>query len=151
MTSSKPPSPTLRDDTRAAIASCPGWNARIAARRITREMDAMLTPTGLSLAQVGLMALIAVAEDDRLGGLSQRAGLDPSTLTRNLQSLTREGLVEIVTAEKDQRRRAVWLTETGVRRLEAALPIWRKAQDKLAALQESARTMAIVSQAFERE
>lgn len=151
MTNRKPPSRTLREDTRAAIAHCPGWNARLAARRITREMDAALAPTGLSLAQIGLMAVIAVAEDDRLGALSRRAGLDPSTLTRNLQSLTREGLVEIVTAEKDQRRRAVWLTEAGVRRLETALPLWRKAQDKLAALQEAARTIAIESQALEFE
>ena len=36
--------------------------------------------------------------------------------------------------ESDLRRRAVWLTETGARRLEAAIPLWRKAQAKLAKL-----------------
>jgi DNA-binding MarR family transcriptional regulator len=34
--------------------------------------------------------------------------------------------------ESDLRRRAVWLTEAGARRLEAAIPIWRKAHAKLA-------------------
>ena len=34
--------------------------------------------------------------------------------------------------ENDLRRRAAWLTETGARRLEAALPLLRKAQAKLA-------------------
>ena len=29
------------------------------------------------------------------------------------------------------RRRAVWLTETGARRLEQAIPLWRKANEKL--------------------
>jgi DNA-binding MarR family transcriptional regulator len=32
----------------------------------------------------------------------------------------------------DLRRRAVWLTETGARRLEAAIPLWRRAHAKLA-------------------
>ena len=34
--------------------------------------------------------------------------------------------------ERDLRRRAVWLTEARARRLEAAIPICRKAQAKLA-------------------
>lgn len=41
--------------------------------------------------------------------------------------------MEIAVVETDLRRRMVWLTETGVRRLEAALPIWRRAQARLAA------------------
>ncbi len=48
-------------------------------------------------------------------------------------ALEADGLVEIVTAEKDLRRRAVWLTEKGARRLEAALPVWREGQRELAA------------------
>jgi DNA-binding MarR family transcriptional regulator len=46
--------------------------------------------------------------------------------------LEAEGLAEIAVVETDQRRRMVWLTETGVRRLEAAIPIWRKANARLA-------------------
>jgi DNA-binding MarR family transcriptional regulator len=34
--------------------------------------------------------------------------------------------------EADLRRRIVWLTETGARRLEAAIPVWRAAHGKLA-------------------
>ena len=34
-------------------------------------------------------------------------------------------------AETDPRRRAVWLTETGVRRLQAARPAWREAQSQI--------------------
>ncbi len=78
------------------------------------------------------MAQIAVISDDRLGALAQRTGLDQSTLSRNLRTLEGEGLIEIVMVEADLRRRAVWLTETGARRLEAAIPIWRRAHTKLA-------------------
>jgi DNA-binding MarR family transcriptional regulator len=35
--------------------------------------------------------------------------------------------------ETDLRRRMVWLTESGAQRLEAAIPIWRRAQTNLAA------------------
>ena len=126
------PRKTLRADARAVIGVCAGWNARLAARRITQFLDREMVGSGLSLAQLGLMAQIAAAADDTLGALAERTGLDQSTLSRNLRMLEGEGLVEITVVETDLRRRAVWLTEAGARRLEAAIPIWRKAHTKLA-------------------
>lgn len=123
---------TLRSDARALVDSCAGWHSRLAARRITQFLDREMAGSGLTAVQVGLMAQIAAADDDTLGALARRAGLEQSTLSRNLQTLEREGLVEIATVEADLRRRAVWLTETGARRLEGAIPAWRKAQAKLA-------------------
>jgi len=81
---------------------------------------------------MGLMAQIVAAPDDTLGALAERTGLDQSTLSRNLRGLEASGLVEIAIAEDDQRRRAVWLTEEGARRLEAAIPVWRAAHAALA-------------------
>jgi DNA-binding MarR family transcriptional regulator len=128
------PRKTLRADASALAEACAGWNSRLAARRITQFLDREMTGSGLTVAQLGLMALIAVIEDDTLGALAGRAGLEQSTLSRNLRTLESEGLIEIAVVESDQRRRAVWLTETGARRLEAAIPIWRKAHAKLAKL-----------------
>jgi len=125
------PKSTLRTDARALLESCPGWNGRLLARRISQAMDQVLAGQGMTSARIGLMAQIATAEDDTLGALARRCGMDQSTLSRNLRVLEREGLVELVTAEKDLRRRAVWLTEAGVRSLEAALPAWRAAQAAL--------------------
>ena len=124
----------LRSETRALLAGCAGWNSRLAARRITQFLDDALAESGLSTAQLGLLALIAVIDDDTMGALAQRAGLEQSTLSRNLRTLEEAGLIEIATVESDLRRRAVWLTETGARRLEAALPVWRKAQARLGQL-----------------
>ncbi|MGE0718421.1 MAG: MarR family winged helix-turn-helix transcriptional regulator [Alphaproteobacteria bacterium] len=123
---------TLREDAARLVAACPAWNARRAARRIAQDIDQALAPTGLGAAQVGLLAQIAAADDDTLGALARRAGLDQSTLSRNLRVLETAGLVEIAVVERDLRRRAVWLTETGLRRLEAALPAWRDAQAAVA-------------------
>jgi DNA-binding MarR family transcriptional regulator len=122
----------LRGDARALVESCPGAQSRLAARRISQFLDQALAATGISAAQLALMAQIAAAEDDTLGALAERSGLEQSTLSRNLRTLESAGLVEITTVESDLRRRAAWLTETGARRLEAALPLWRKAQAKLA-------------------
>ena len=123
---------TLRTDARALVESCAGWNSRLAARRISQFLDGELRETGLSGAQLGLMAQIASAGDDTLGALVRSTGLEQSTLSRNLRTLEGQGLIEIAVVESDLRRRAVWLTETGARRLEAAIPLWRKAQTKLA-------------------
>ena len=104
---------TLVADARAAVDACAGWNARLAARRITSFLNRRMQGSGLSLAQFGLMAQIAAARDDTLGALAQRTGLDQSTLSRNLQVLEASGLIEIAAGNKDARRRAVWLTEKG--------------------------------------
>lgn len=116
---------------REAVETCAGLNSRQAARALTRFLEARMGSTGLSLAQFGLMAHVAAAEDDTINGLVARTGLDQTTLSRNLHALARAGLVEIATVEKDLRRRAVWLTEKGARTLEAALPAWRRAHAAL--------------------
>ncbi|OIQ63938.1 MarR family protein [mine drainage metagenome] len=79
------------------------------------------------------MAHLASTQDDSLGALARRTGIDPSTLTRNLQVLARQGLVEIA-VQGDSRRKLVWLTEIGVRRLAFALPVWREAHAEICAL-----------------
>ncbi len=126
------PRKTLVSDARAAIEVCAGWASRLAARRITNFLEARMQGSGLSLTQFGLMAQIAAAPDDTLGALAERTGLEQSTLSRNLRGLEAAGLVEIAIAEDDQRRRAVWLTEEGARRLQAAIPVWRDAHGALA-------------------
>ena len=122
---------TLRSDARAALQTCAGWNLRVAARRVTQFLEARMDGAGLSFSQFGLMAEIASAPDDTLSALAERMGLDQSTLSRTLRTLEGEGLVEIAVAESDQRKRMVWLTEKGARRLEAALASWRRAHADL--------------------
>jgi len=144
------PPKTLRSDALRAIEVCAGWNSRLASRRITQFLDKRMTASGLTIAQFGLMAQIAAASDDTLGALAERLGLDQSSLSRNLHALEREGLVEIAVVERDQRRRAVWLTEDGARRLEVAMPVWRSAHAALAEVLEPelARRLAIACQAL---
>jgi DNA-binding MarR family transcriptional regulator len=142
---------TLVADARAAVGACAGWNARLAARRITAFLNRRMQSSGLSLAQFGLIAQIAAARDDTLSELAQRTGLDQSTLSRNLQVLEAAGLIEIATGEKDARRRAVWLTEKGALSLEAGLADWKRAHGELAKRldPEAARRLALAAEALE--
>jgi DNA-binding MarR family transcriptional regulator len=141
---------TLRSDALQAIEACAGWNSRLASRRITQFLEKRMVASGLTIAQFGLMAQIAAAADDTLGSLAERLGFDQSSLSRNLHALAREGLVEIAVVEYDLRRRAVWLTENGARRLEAAMPVWRSAHEALAKMLKPklARQLAIASEAL---
>lgn len=123
---------TLRSDARSALESCAGWNLRRAARRATQFMEDRMADGGVSFSQFGLMAEIASADDDTVGALAHRMGLDQSTLSRTLRTLEADGLVEIAIVESDQRKRMVWLTEKGARRLDTALAAWRQAHAKLA-------------------
>ncbi|MBV8473046.1 MAG: winged helix-turn-helix transcriptional regulator [Hyphomicrobiales bacterium] len=126
------PRPPLAAEAREAIRACSGWNSRLAARRIAKFLERRMEGCGLTLTQFALMAQIAAAEDDTIGGLSERMELDQSTLSRNLRALEAAALVEIAIVETDLRRRAVWLTEEGARRLAAATPYWRAAHEALA-------------------
>ncbi len=138
---------TLRTDARALVETCAGWNSRLAARRITQFLEKEMAVSGLTVAQLGLMAEIASGKDDTMGALAQRSGLEQSTLSRNLRTLESQGLIEIAMIEADLRRRAVWLTETGARRLEAAIPVWRAAHAKLAARMQGDLARRLAQQA----
>ena len=95
------PRRTLVDDARAAIDICAVANARLAARRLTQFLTDRMKASELGVAQFALLAQIAAASEDSLGALVQRTGLDPSTLSRNLQVLERDGLIEMAVDDAD--------------------------------------------------
>jgi DNA-binding MarR family transcriptional regulator len=132
MTKHRQPPKTLRSDARSALQTCAGWNLRRAARRTTQFLEEHMAKADVSFAQFGLLAEIASADDDSVSALAERMGLDQSTLSRTLRTLEAEGLLEIAVVESDQRKRMVWLTEKGARKLEAALAVWRQAHARLA-------------------
>ena len=124
----------LKTRARAATGLCLARASRNLARRVTQIYDRHLAVHDFSLPQFAMLMMIAAAKDDTLGALAIEAGLDPSTLTRNLQGLEKLDLVEIASIDEDLRRRAVWLTEIGARRVSAAIPAWDEAQREVVAI-----------------
>ena len=102
-----------------------------ALRRAARAYDAALAPSGLRITQFSILRRLGPLPVTRLAA---EAVLDRSTMGRNLNPLERRGLVRIKVGNADQRERIAHLTAAGETAIAAALPHWRKAQKRTAAL-----------------
>jgi DNA-binding MarR family transcriptional regulator len=65
-----------------------------------------------------------------MADLARALILDRTALTRALQPMVREGLIELVGSPQDQRVRLVRLSRAGRKRLTEASALWAAAQDK---------------------
>ena len=81
---------------------------------------------GLNVAQFTLLAAIGTAPGARAVDLSPALDLEKSTLSRELATLVRDGLVEV--RPLDGRSQGYALTAAGADRLDEALPSWEAAQ-----------------------
>jgi DNA-binding MarR family transcriptional regulator len=97
---------------------------------VTQLYDSWLRHHGIEGPQFALLAML-----DRLGECNQATmgrhfDLDKTTLSRNVKLLKQKGWIAI-DAGSDARERRVRLTPAGHRRLAAARPAWRQAQEQL--------------------
>lgn len=126
---------------------------RKAARRVSQIYDRYLEPTGLTITQFGVLAVLHSGDRMAIGPLAEQLCMDPTTLTRNLQPLHREGLVVIEPDRRDRRVRWVSLSDAGRRACEQARPYWREAQHhvrKLVGDDETARLHDTLDYVLER-
>jgi DNA-binding MarR family transcriptional regulator len=115
-------------------APCACTTLRRAAREVTAVYDAALAPSGLRITQFSILCKLASLGPLPVTRLAAEAALDRSTMGRNLNPLERRGLVRIEVGNVDQGERVAYLTAAGEAAIEAALPYWRKAQERIAAL-----------------
>ena len=107
---------------------CTCFALRRAARVVTQLYDRALAPTGLSIGQYSLLAVLGAADAPvPLTQLARRADMERSTLTRSLAPLQRDGLVTVAAAAAG-RGSVVALTPSGRARLAAARAPWHAAQ-----------------------
>ncbi len=109
---------------------CACFNARRAARAVTRFYDDILAPSGLKATQLTMLGAISISGTARMSELADLLALDKTTLTRNLKLLEAAGLIAI-TAGVDRRVRVVAPTDAGTDALDSALPLWREAQRRM--------------------
>lgn len=103
---------------------------REVARKITRRYNDALKPLGIKVTQFTIMTGVALSEGRSLTEIASALGMDRTTLTRNLAPLELQGFVETYD-EGQGRARSARLTDKGVVKMEAALPLWRAAQKSL--------------------
>src|SRR5580700_11124496 len=109
---------------------CACATSRQLARVLTQLYDSRLRSTGLEAPQFALMMTLEKQGPSGPVDLGRRYALDKTTVSRNLRLLERKGWIESA-ASKDKRKRQFVLTAAGRKRLEAAKPKWKKAQDDL--------------------
>jgi DNA-binding MarR family transcriptional regulator len=109
---------------------CACATARQVARVLTQMYDGRLRASGLEAPQFALMMTLDQQGPCSQIALGRRAALDKTTISRNLRVLERNGWIEFSVAN-DRRQRQVTLSPEGRKRLAAARPEWKKAQDEL--------------------
>jgi DNA-binding MarR family transcriptional regulator len=104
----------------------------MAAAEATAHVRAVAS--GLRITQFSILRKLARLGPLPVTRLAVEAALDRSTTGRNLNPLERRGLVRIEVGKVDQREHVAYLTAAGEAAIETALPYWRKAQERIAAL-----------------
>lgn len=117
---------------RDVLRECASFNLRKASRVVTQLYDDILQPTGLRSTQVALLVTLAVEHELSIARLARQLMLSPSTLSRNLRPLQRDGLIDVDDTRK--RGKTVTLTSKGKKTLVDAFPYWQQAQAKFTAL-----------------
>ena len=112
------------------LSPCVCSTLRMVSRAVTQLYDDILRPSGLRVTQFSILAAIARMGDANLRQLEVALAIDQTTLTRSLNLLEREGVIERA-SHPDGRVKAMRLTSRGRRALEVARPLWAQAQDKV--------------------
>jgi DNA-binding MarR family transcriptional regulator len=128
---------------RKGLETCVCFNLRRAARLLTQRFDAALRPAGLRMTQFSLLALLAAGGDTPMLKLASSAGMDRTTLTRNLRFLTKRKWANVRRGQ-DNRERWVSLSDQGWNALMAAIPRWRAANEAWARHLGRSRTTALL-------
>jgi DNA-binding MarR family transcriptional regulator len=118
-------------DLEAIGRSCFALHARMTARLLSRTYEAALRPLGLKLPQFGILGAIGHGTMASETVLAERLGLERTTLVRNLKLLNQNGWIEPIPGEGRGLRHR--LTPAGQAILEAAIPLWQKAQSQVEA------------------
>lgn len=115
------------DRPSSSSPACACGRLRRATRALTQLYDDLLAPAGLRLTQFSLLRTLAREGPHRISDLAAIQLLDRTALSRNLDPLVEQGLVEIVRGD-DARTREVALSRKGAHALHAAEPHWARAQ-----------------------
>lgn len=112
------------------LSPCVCNTLRMVTRVVTQLYDDVLRPSGLRVTQFSILATIGRMGEANLRQLENTLAIDQTTLTRSLNLLERDGVIERA-SHHDGRIKAMRLTSKGRRVLEVARPLWAQAQDKV--------------------
>lgn len=114
-----------------APSACTGARIRKVARIVSHIFDQHLEAHGLTVSQFGLLGQLKAHDGVGIGALAERMVMDPTSLTRTLRPLERQGFVRLEQDARDRRHRRLHLTPEGRAVFEAARPAWLAGQRQI--------------------
>jgi DNA-binding MarR family transcriptional regulator len=123
---------------------CVGFNLRKATRAVTQLYDEMLRPVGIRGTQYSLLVVLKIMGPVLVTDLAEKIVMDRTTLSRNLEVMEKQGLVNVAPGE-DRRTRRVTITESGSAILLEAYPLWQQAQAKIRESMGEERLQALMA------
>jgi DNA-binding MarR family transcriptional regulator len=123
-----PKSPSAGVAAPPALQGCTNLKLRQLGRLVSRHYEAHLAGSGLRITQYSLLSAVVKLGPVGLGELASVLRLDGSTLSRNLQPLLDQGLVEVRAGEADARSRVALATAAGQAQRAEAQRAWKQAQ-----------------------
>lgn len=115
------------------LEQCLCLQIKKSARTLTNLYDKALSGTGINSGQYSILLKIECLDSPTLNVLAEQLNLKSSSMSRALTPLEREDLI-VMTRGKDKRTRRVKLTSKGKQTVLQAIPLWKKAQDKVTSL-----------------
>jgi DNA-binding MarR family transcriptional regulator len=109
-----------------ACRTCACSALRRASRAVTQHYERHFRGSGLRATQFTILATLAQTGPLSISELSDRLGVDRTTLSRNLRLIEDEGWIAAL-GHDDQRVRKMALTPKGMRKASTALAFWKRA------------------------
>ena len=110
-----------------AARACVCQNLRKTSRAITQFYDKLLAPSGITITQLALLRTISIGNSSTITEISRKMYMDRTTLTRSLELLKKQDLIQIESSS-DRRKRIVTITSKGKAQINKAFPLWENAQ-----------------------
>ena len=126
------------------FSDCLLLNTVMAARAMTRRYDAQLQRFGVSVVQFSVLMVLRQGREEPVSHMAQRIAMDRTTLIRNLELLTRKGLVSSAPAAKGNGR-IFKLTAEGKSLAEELVPHWQAAQTEVRELLDPPQSEHLLS------
>jgi DNA-binding MarR family transcriptional regulator len=114
------------------IASdCIAVRLRMLNRVVTNVYDEALRPFDAKVSQMNILVAAAKMGAARPSELGDVLHLDASTLSRNLERMSRRGWLELVGDQEDGRAQQIRITTQGRKLLDQTAAAWEQAQTKV--------------------
>jgi DNA-binding MarR family transcriptional regulator len=128
----------------SAAENCVCFNLRRVTRVVTQCYDAQMRRHGIRPTQWSILAALNAQASWTMAELSDRLGMERTTLVRNLRPLQRDGLVQVGGGGHGNRVEPA-ITAKGRKQIEKLTPAWKSAQNAAVKTLGKKRWSAVLS------